>query len=120
MAPQRLLVEELQRAQRLRETRPRQLPLAGQMEEVLAQLRFGQLVGRSMKMPGEARDHLDVRLDRPLGVAAEMEVVNQALAKGGHVILSGNGRRGSEQRPDTRSTQRDRPDQAQFYPPQAD
>ena len=31
----------------------------------------------------------DVRLDRPLGVAAEMEVVNQALAQGGHGILSG-------------------------------
>ena len=81
------------------------------MEEVGAQLGFAQLVGGGTKMPGEARDHRDVRLDRPLGVAAKMEVIDQALAQGSHVILSGKGRRGSEQRLDARSTRRDRYDQ---------
>jgi len=61
------------------------------MEEVGAQLGFAQLVGGGTKMPGEARDHRDVRLDRPLGVAAKMEVIDQALAQGSHVILSGKG-----------------------------
>jgi len=81
------------------------------MEEVGAQLGFAQLVGGGTKMPGEARDHRDVRLDRPLGVAAKMEVIDQALAQGSHVILSGKGRRGSEQRLDARSTRRKPHDQ---------
>jgi hypothetical protein len=81
------------------------------MEEVGAQLRFRQLIGRGAEMSSEARDDRHVGLDGPLGVAAEMEVVDQALAQGGHEILSGKGKRGSEQRLHGRSIRRDRHDQ---------
>jgi len=98
LAAQGLFVEKPEPTQGLGETRPGELPLAREVEEVRAQLGFRQLIGRGAEMSGEARDDRHVGLDSPLGVAAEMEVVDQALAQGGHRILSGKGKRGSEQR----------------------
>lgn len=80
LAAQSLFIEEPEPAQGLGETRAGELPLAGEVEEVRAQLGFRQLIGRGAEMSGEARDDRHVGLDGPLGVAAEMEVIDQALA----------------------------------------
>jgi hypothetical protein len=91
------------------------------VEEVRAQLGFGQLIGRGAEMSGEARDDRHVGLDGPLGVTAEMEVVDQALAQGGHGILSGKGeeriRAATERAINTPRPTRSGPND---YPPQAD
>ena len=63
------------------------------MQQILAELLFRQLIGRVVIELGESSYHGDVALDDPLGLVAEDELFDQALAKGGHTILSEKGER---------------------------
>ena len=85
-APEALLVEEAQPREGLRDTRGRER--RGEVEEVRAELLLREVIRCGVVKPGEPRDDTDVRRDRAGSVAAEREVLDQALAERGHTILS--------------------------------
>jgi hypothetical protein len=86
-SPQGLLIEEPQPGERLRDTRRRQ-PRA-QLQEIGPELVLGQPIRRGMVEVREPRDDADVRGNRPVGVAAKSQILDQALAQRSHTILSG-------------------------------
>ena len=60
----------------------------GEVEEVIPDLLFRQLIRASMIEPGQLRDGVDVGLDRAVGIAVQLEVVDHALAEWCHGALS--------------------------------
>lgn len=91
--PERLLVEELDAAQGDGVRGARDLLDGGQVEEVMANLFFAELVGGGMVELGELSDGTNVRLDGALGVAAQLQIIDHALAEQCHEILSENVKR---------------------------
>ena len=67
-----------------------------QVEQVLPDLVFTELVGSGMMKLGELGNGPDVGLDRAVGIAAELEVLDHAVAERCHVVLSEEGVRGSD------------------------
>ena len=57
------------------------LALVLEIDQVLPQLVFGDLVGRLVEVSGELPDGAEVSLLRPLGEAGQLEVLVHALAK---------------------------------------
>ena len=92
-AAERLLVEALDAAQRDGVRAPCDLLHGAEVEEIVSHLLFRELVGGGMIEPGELNDGAGVGLDGAVGVAAELEIVDQALAERGHGGLSGKGER---------------------------
>ena len=88
VAAKRLLVEELDAAQGLREAARGDLPDVGQVQQVVADLLLGDPVGRDPVEPGQLGDGVEVGLDRAVRVAAKLQVFRHASAKRCHPILS--------------------------------
>ena len=93
-----------------------------QVEQVVPDLLFRKLVGGRMMKLGQLGDGADVGFDGAVGVAAELEVVDHALAERCHGALSEKGMRGSDTVLGTSSTWQpgERAPEWQCYPPQAD
>ena len=62
-----------------------------QVQQVLADLLFRESVRGCMIEFRQLRDGMDVRLDRAVGVAAQLQVLDHAVAERCHGILSGKG-----------------------------
>jgi hypothetical protein len=60
-----------------------------EMQEIIADLLLGELVGRTTVEPGELHDGVHIGMHSALGVAAEPEILGRALAEWSHGILSG-------------------------------
>ena len=119
---ERLLIEELEATERDGVGAAGDLLDSAQLEQVLPDLVFRELVGGGMIEPGQLCDGMDVGLDRTIGVAAELEVVDHALAERCHEALSEKGMRGSDTvlRSSSSWQPGDRATEWQCYPPQAD
>jgi len=90
-ALERLLIEEPKPTQDDGEARAGDPSLRGQVEQIRAELLLSQAIRRGMMKPREACDRADVRLHGAIRVPPEPEILDHALAKGGHLILSGKG-----------------------------
>jgi hypothetical protein len=66
------------------------------VEQVLPDLLFTELVGSGMMKLGELGNGADVGLDGAVGIAAELEVLDHAVAERCHEVLSEKGMRGSD------------------------
>jgi hypothetical protein len=120
--PEGLPIEELDAAEGNGVGAARHLLDGAQVEQVLPDLLFTELVGGGLIEAGQLSDRVDVGLDRAVGVAAELEVLDHALAERCHVVLSDEGVRGSDTAPLSFSIARqgECATDGQCYPPQAD
>jgi len=64
----------------------------GKVEEVLAEVVLGELVGRAVEVPGQLPDGVDVGLLRPCRESAELHVFEHAVAKWRHGVPFPGGR----------------------------
>ena len=121
-ATERLLMEELETAEHDGVRTARDLPHGTQVEQILPDLRFTELVGGGMMEAGQLGDGADVGLDGAVGVATKLEVLRHAVAERCHAILSGKGVRGSDRAllPFSRAREGHRAREWPCYPPQAD
>lgn len=92
-ATERLLVEELDAAEGDRVCPSRDVLDRAQVNEVLTDLFFRERVGGGMMEPRELGDCAGVGLDRAVGVSAQLQVLNHAVAERCHRILSERGER---------------------------
>jgi hypothetical protein len=91
---ERLLIEELDTAEGDGVGAARDLLDGAQVEEILADVLFRELVGGRMIELGQLSDGPHVGVDGAVGVAAELEILHHAVAErrhASHTILSGNG-----------------------------
>jgi hypothetical protein len=58
----------------------------GEIQEVLAEVGFGELVRRLAKVCGELADGADVGLLRPRGQSPELQIFEHALAEWRHDV----------------------------------
>jgi hypothetical protein len=109
-ARERLLVEELDPAEGDGVGAAGDLLDGGQVEQVLAHVLLAQQIWRRPMESGELGDGADVGLHGAVGQAAQLEILDHALAQGRHGVLSGKGSwRGSDIAALSGSTHRSRP-----------
>ena len=90
-ATQRLLIEELDAAESYSVGAARYLLDGAQVHEVRTNLFFRERVRRRVVEPGQLSHGVNVGANGALGVPAQLEILNHALAEWGHEILSKKG-----------------------------
>ncbi len=90
-ATQCLLIEELDTAERYGVCAARDFLDCAQMQQIATDLFFREGVRGCVVETGQLRNRVNVGLDRALGVAAQLEVLDHALAERCHEILSVKG-----------------------------
>jgi len=97
VALQRPFIEELDPAQRDRETRRREVLDVGQVEEILAKILLPEVSGRSVEVGCKMVDGAHVGLLRALGEPTKLHVIEHPLAQWRHGIPFPSGRHRPEE-----------------------